>query len=96
MTAGDVVVGLQNVAAYNDLVFRPAANVEVLITNTACVVPTWCGLTNGGQMTIIINFNAAVNQSFLGKIFINNSVYLAIRNNSAGAFNVSYCGIQTK
>jgi len=96
MTTGDVVALVANVAGWGSLVFQPAAGVEVMISNVGAYGNTWFGLTNGVGVTAIIYLRSAANLNTLSKIFVNNTTYLSIQNDQAGATNLGYCGIQIK
>jgi len=94
MAVGDVVVDVQAVAGDGDLVFQPAATTEYMITNGCAEGDWWMGLTDGVAVTAkVFNYNAQ-GQNNLSKIFINNTTYLAVRNNRGAAGQTGYCGIQ--
>jgi len=102
MTVGDVVSGIAGgVAGGATLDFQPAAGVEVVITavgseqsNTA-VPGVIVGLYDGTDFAHVATGGEG-GWSGLQKIFLNNTIYLRLENNSGSAGDIAYCGIQTK
>ena len=103
MARGDVVNNIADVAAGAYLSYQPAAGVEAMITTVGInrvvgtakdIVICW----NANQTCRIFSANttAAITPELSLKLFINNTNYLSIWNNTAGATKISYCGIQTK
>ena len=105
MARGDVVNQLASVANAAYLVVQPALGEEYLITEVGS--DSWVGTTPDKTPNVSAKLYNGTNYSSIClqgevnlwkplKIFINNSVYLSIRNQAAAAQHLSYCGIQTK
>ena len=94
MAVGDAVIQMS--AGGTQLIFQPAAGVEIMIT-------TLCGsnastpmyYTNGANISEIVtartNYSSVQSST---KMFVNNTIYLQM--NTSGALFSSFSGIQTK
>ena len=107
MARGDVVSGIAGVASGSRLVFQPPAGVEIMITEIGAEV--WSGtasnrtpgtdviLTNG---TRVARVRSSHNATHWGggtlKLFITNSLYLALSNGTGTFSDLAYTGVQTK
>jgi hypothetical protein len=95
MAVGDAVQGLASVSAGAYLVLQPGANVEWIIHNIY-----WAGATTlevyNGTNSVIFNTDTAAG-AYLGMVsHCTNSIYIRVKNTTAGAFYCAYDGVQTK
>ena len=95
MAKGDVINGIVATPTGTSSQLQPAAGVEIIInevgTNSGAN-DMQVGLYDGS----ISSYFGAQSQNKVGKIGINNSIYLRGMNYNAGAMNLSYCGVQVK
>ena len=107
MGRGDVISSIANVSAGSRLIFQPALGVEVMITEVDS--DEWTGTYPNRTPDIDVElFDGIFRSRFREfseatywsggtmKLFINNSLYLSLRNQAETPANLSYCGIQTK
>lgn len=103
MTAGDVVNGMNSVVNTAYMSFQPAAGVEVMLTH---FFSTNCNSTISSPQLYVFMYDgtnqaqiARENSPILGvaaKIFINNTRYLRLQNQSGSDGYIGYCGVQLK
>ncbi len=100
---GDVVSDIQTVGAGAYLTYQPAVGVECLITAVGCsasdgtapqgYVKVETALYNGSSRIFIHQEGSVGQQGSRLQVFINNSVYLQVRNaDTSTTRNVGYCG----
>ena len=94
MAAGDVVSGQGGIGAtYN---FQPAAGVEVMISSAGNNSQGWFYLYNGSILSGVYSMSPGnAHDTFLIKIFINNTIYIQMEASGAGKYN-GFSGIQIK
>ncbi len=106
MAVGDVVSALTSIAAGANLDFQPASGVEVMITEVMSQETTGSSpdtvpnvtvsLTDGTNIAAILGTSSVRRWARPLKLFLNNSLYLRITNESASTKYLAYTGIQTK
>ena len=108
MAVGDTISGMTaSVAASATITFQPSAGVEVLITQVgtnqvggsapAIYPEISVGIYDGSnafQVSFMNGSSSAMGLAY--KLFVNNTNYLQITNNSSSSATLGYCGIQTK
>lgn len=94
MAIGDVVTDAVSVGAGADADYQPAAGVETCITAVALNNNTslWAILYDGTDSSIILIGQSAYSANM--KLFINNTTYLRLHNDTGGALAMGYSGVQ--
>jgi hypothetical protein len=96
MAKRDVIgPSITSVAAAGNLDFQPAAGVEGLITAASFNLGANMVWFDGTNESIEVSFGTG-DHATRNQMFITNSIYARLANDSAGALILCYRGVQTK